>query len=383
MEKILFKKILADCLIFFLISLISASIVVWVFQAVNFLDIMIEDGRGYLVYLNYTLLNFPKIISKILPFALFFSFFYILTKYEINNELIIFWSFGINKIQLINFFIKISFILMIIQIFFTSFFVPKSQEISRTLMKDSNVDLLEDFIKPKKFNDIIKNLTIYAEEKNSDGLLKNIYLKKDTGEKSFQITFSKSGRFVLKGNNRILELYDGKTINNINNKISTFNFERSDFNLTNLDSDIVVVNKLQETSTLVLFSCLNNLFSLKLNVFKNIDFSSSAHNCSRDGLGNLYKELYKRFIIPIYIPILILISLMTIMYSKENLNYSKFRLLIFLFGLSMIIFSETTLKFIENTFSGNLKMIITPLVIFILIYLLIFHKFKLKFLGKN
>ena len=117
MEKILFKKILADCLIFFLISLISASIVVWVFQAVNFLDIMIEDGRGYLVYLNYTLLNFPKIISKILPFALFFSFFYILTKYEINNELIIFWSFGINKIQLINFFIKISFILMIIQIF--------------------------------------------------------------------------------------------------------------------------------------------------------------------------------------------------------------------------------------------------------------------------
>ena len=36
---------------------------VWVFQAVNFLDIMIEDGRGYLVYLNYTLLNFPKIIK--------------------------------------------------------------------------------------------------------------------------------------------------------------------------------------------------------------------------------------------------------------------------------------------------------------------------------
>ena len=153
MEKILFKKILADCLIFFSISLISASVVVWVFQAVNFLDIMIEDGRGYFVYLNYTLLNFPKIISKILPFALFFSFFYIFTKYELNNELIIFWSFGINKIQLINFFIKISFILMLIQIIFTSFFVPKSQEISRILMIDSDVDLLEDFIKPK-------NLTI-------------------------------------------------------------------------------------------------------------------------------------------------------------------------------------------------------------------------------
>ena len=129
MKKILFKKILYDCLFFFSITLLSASIVVWVFQAVNFLDIMIEDGMGYFVYLNYTFLNFPKIISKILPFTLFFSFIYVLTKYELNNELIIFWSFGINKIQLINFFVKISFILMIVQILFTSFIVPKSQEL--------------------------------------------------------------------------------------------------------------------------------------------------------------------------------------------------------------------------------------------------------------
>ena len=383
MKKILFKKILIDCLKFFLISLLSASIVVWVFQAVNFLDIMIEDGRGYLVYLNYTLLNFPKIISKILPFALFFSFFYVLTKYELNNELIIFWSFGINKIQLVNFFIKFSFIIMIIQILFTSFFVPKSQELSRALMRDSNVDLLEDFIKPKKFNDLIKGLTIYAEEKNKDGLLKNIYLKKDTGENSFQVTYSKTGKFEIKGNNRVLKLYNGQTINGINNKISNFNFERSDFNLTNLDSDVVFLNKIQETSTFVLLSCLNKLFSLNPNFLVNIDFTNSEHNCSKNGLENIYKELYKRFIIPMYIPILILISLMAAMYSKENINYSKYRLMIFLLGLFIIIFSETTLKFIDKTFYGNIKMIVVPLFFFILLYLPIFHKFKFKFLGKR
>ena len=177
-------------------------------------------------------------------------------------------------------------------------------------------------------------------------------------------------------------MYEGKTINNIDNKISIFNFERSDFNLTNLDSDIVVVNKLQETSTLTLLGCLNKLFSLNIDPLRNIDLTNSAHNCSQDGLGNLYKELYKRFIIPIYIPILILISLMTIIYSKENLYYSKLRLFVFLFGIGMIIFSETTLRFIENTFFGNLKMMITPLVIFLSIYFLIFNKFKIKYLGK-
>ena len=97
MKKILFRKILFDYMSFFLIALVSTSIIVWVFQAVNFLDIMIEDGRDYLIYINYSLLNFPKTFSKLFPFILFFSIYYVTTKIELNNELIILWNFGINK----------------------------------------------------------------------------------------------------------------------------------------------------------------------------------------------------------------------------------------------------------------------------------------------
>ena len=74
MKKIIFRKFLLDCLIFFTITLISTSIIIWVFQAVNYLDIIIDDGRNYFVYLQYTFLNFPKIITKILPFAFFLVF---------------------------------------------------------------------------------------------------------------------------------------------------------------------------------------------------------------------------------------------------------------------------------------------------------------------
>ena len=123
MKKILFRKIMSDCLIFFLISLLSTSIIVWVFQAVNFLDVMIEDGRSFLIYIYYSALNLPKIITKILPFALFFSFFYVLGKYEINNELIILWNSGVNKIELVNFLLKISLIITILQIVITTFIV--------------------------------------------------------------------------------------------------------------------------------------------------------------------------------------------------------------------------------------------------------------------
>ena len=81
MKKILFRKLFLDFMSFFFIALIAASIVIWVFQAVNYLDIMIEDGRDYLIYVNYSLLNFPKILSRLFPFVLFFSLFHIIRKY--------------------------------------------------------------------------------------------------------------------------------------------------------------------------------------------------------------------------------------------------------------------------------------------------------------
>ena len=379
MEKILFKKILYDCLSFFLISLVSASIVVWVFQAVNYLDIMIEDGRSYLVYANYSLLNLPKIISKILPFALFFGLFFVLTKYELNNELIIFWTFGVNKFKLINFFIKISFLLVVLQILFTAFLVPKSLEFSRSLIINSNIDFFEGFIKPKKFNDKIKKLIIYAEDKDQNGNLINIYLKKEIDQNSYQITYSKTGKFIGEEDNKILKLYNGETINYVNEKMSKFNFQSSDFSLANLDADIIPVNKTQETSTKILISCLNKLLNLDFNFLEDIDFKNSVHNCRYENLDNIYKELYKRFIIPFYIPTLILISLLLIIKSKENINYLRYRIVIFIIGINAIIFSEITLKFIQDIFLKNILIILLPLILFISLYLFFIQKLKLKF----
>ena len=110
MKKILFRKLLSDCLVFFLITLFSVGIIIWVFQAVNFLDIIVEGGRDYLVYLNFSLLSFPKVISKLIPFVLFFSFLFVIAKYELKNELIIFWNFGVNKFDFTNKIIFLSII---------------------------------------------------------------------------------------------------------------------------------------------------------------------------------------------------------------------------------------------------------------------------------
>ena len=376
MKKILFKKLFYDCLVFFLITLVSTSIIIWVFQAVNFLDIMIEDGRSYTVYISYAILNFPKIISKILPFSLFFSFSYVLAKYEINNEMIVFWNNGVDKITLINFFLKISILLTLMQILLTTFIVPKSQELGRTFIRTSNIDFIDSFIKPKKFNDTIKNLTIYADDKDEKGNLKNIYLKKGD-DKTFQITYAQKGKFEIKGGVRILALENGQTINGINNKITNFNFSKFDLNLSNISSNTITTYKTQELSSKKLFYCAKNLKDYKI---KKADTSQIITlNCNYENLDNIFKELYKRLIIPSYLPILITISLILIIKSKESTNYLNFRIFIFLFGLFLIIFSETSIKLISEDLNKNLIITSIPIFLFLVIYLTLFYNLRLKF----
>ncbi len=374
MKKIIFRKFALDCTIFFLIFIISASTIVWVFQAVNFLDLMVEDGRDFLLYLNFTFLNFPKIISKLFPFAIFFSFFFVISKYELNNELIIFWNFGISKINLINFFLKISLFYMIFQILMVALIVPKTQNISRDLIKKSNVNFFESFIKPKKFNDNIKGLTIFADEKNENGQLKNIYLKKESDNNNFQITYAKTGYFESNQNIQILVLEDGQTINKINDDITTFNFTESTLNMSSQDSTIIKVDKIQETSTYNLILCLERF----TNFTEKKKSTKFIQNCTIENLDNIFKELYKRFLVPTYIPILILISLILIIKSKENINYTKYRIFVFLLGLGLIIFSETTQKFIKSSLEFNIAIFIMPIIIFFTFYCMIFYKTNFK-----
>ena len=372
MKKILFRKLLYDCLIFFTITLFSSSFIIWVFQAVNFLDIIVEDGRNYLVYLNYSLLNFPKVITKLVPFVLFLSLLYIIGKYEFKNELIIFWNFGINKIELINFFIKFSFFIMLIQIFLTAVIVPKSQDLARSFLRSSSINYLENFIKPRIFNDAVKDLTIYSNSKDKFGNLKEIYLKKGSGE-NFQITFAKEGRFKQIGKNQFLELNFGETISVINDKITNFKFKKTDFNLSNFDDNLTTYKKTQEVATRDLVKCYHNLMNFSI---LKIDKNFEVENCRIDNVDNIIKELYKRLIIPLYIPVLILVSLLLIFKSKENINYSKYRILIFLIGFSTIILSEMTIRLINADFIKNIKFFVIPIILVISLYSNYLMQFK-------
>ena len=371
-EKIIFNKLFIDVTKFLLLISLSLSLIIWVVQAVNFLDYISEDGHGLKTYFSITLLNFPKIFTRILPFSVFIAIFYILNKYEVKNELIIYWNIGIKKIKFINNLIIFSVLILFFQLFFKSFLVPSSLDLSRDYIRNSNIDFFPNLIKEKKFIDSVKNLTIFVERKNKNGELENIYLKDQLAVKKSQVIYAKKGRFSFEENNNFLILNDGNFIDIDNQKITSFAFKKTKVNLSKYITKTTTFPKIQEVETKYLLNCLYNLY---LN--KNFKSQTTFLVCSKTSQNDIKEEVFKRIIKPLFIPTLVLIASLIILFNKDHFNYSKIQYTLFFIGFFTLVISEISARYITNS-SVQIYFLILPVIIFLISYLYLLYKLKTK-----
>ena len=360
---------------YFLLVLFTFSIIVWAVQAVNFLDLIVEDGHGVTVYLNYSLLNIPKILTKFIPLSFLIALFLTLLKFEGESEFLILWTSGLNKIKIVNFFFKVSILVTILQLIFSSLINPIFLNQSRSLIKSSNLDYVSTMIKSKQFNDTIDGLTIYVEEKKQNGILKNIFIRDDgqvlksldNSKNSNNLTiYAKEGKIEqgLKGN--YLALKNG-TIQKENdkNEIVSINFIKTNMQMEGLKTKSIIMPKIQETSSKNLLECM-------LSKDQNIKIL----NCPKtDSKIDTLAELNRRFGMPLYIPSISLILSFLLISRNESKRKNVYKY--FYFGLSFIILiiAEILVRYSGKSFFYSYLYYFIPLISIPFFYYFLFRKF--------
>ena len=373
MKKLIFRKFLLDIFSSFLVLLFSFSVIVWVIQAVNYLDFISEDGHGFKVYFLYTLFNFPKIFSKLFLISLFISLFYVILKYENDNELSIYWSVGISKINFINKVLKFSILLLILQFLFTSYFSPKSQNLGKSFVRMSDIDFFPSLIKEKKFIDTLSNLTIYVDEKSIDKKkFKNILIKdQEQNTNEYQIIVASEGEIVVNADINYLILKKGEIFSKNNNKdFTSFKFENFEFNLSKFGSKTTVIPKIQENKSSNIIKCYLNNSNLNKKFY--IDYNELR--CSSGSKKDITQEIFKRFYQPFFIPILCLIACIQIINNRFNNYYTFYKIIIFIFGFLTLFISEILIKYTGNNITYDIVIFIFPIILFLLIYLFVLKK---------
>ena len=367
MKNKIYSYFLSEFLSIFIVILLTLTFIAWVVQAVNYLEFVTEDGHSFSVYFLYSLLSLPKITAKLLPFVYFVSLFTILLNFEKNNELIIYWCAGINKITFTNQIIKISIIFTIFQILFSSFLVPYSQDKARSFLRSSDIDMFASLIKEKKFIDTVEKLTFFVEEINQDREMKNIFLKDLYAKRTI---FAKKGIIVKKNKSNFLILIDGIIHSEKNNTINALNFTKTEINLSKFKTKSTTFPKLQEKNTLALLNCYK-YFENKFDKFLTED--TDMETCT---MQEIREEINKRFGTPVYIPLLTVLLSFVIGFSKDNANY-KFKIYTtFFITFVFLVISEILIRYSGASSFKSLLYFLAPIILSLLIYLVLIKTYK-------
>ena len=375
MKKLIFKNIFTDVIYFFLITSLSLTLVVWVIQAVNLLDLVSEDGHGFKLYFLYTLLILPKIFTKLIIFLFFLSTFYVLNKYEENNEILIFWTFGVNKLEFINKFLFFAFFFVLLQLCLNFYVVPKTLLEARLLFKQTDFSYFPSLIKSKHFNDNTKNLTIFIEDKDLKGNFRNIFVKEKFDANNSQIISSKTGKIIEKNKKSFLVLNNGNIVNLEKDKTSNIKFDKFELNLSNHKSKTVTHIKIQETNSYDILKCVNSYY---FNYSGGYYINSDVLNCTTGSIQQIKKEFVQRLFGPIYILMIGLIASSLILKSKSNQVYNKYKTFIFITGIVIIILSEISSEYVGISLLHMIFNLSLPILLSIIFYLTILIFLKIK-----
>ena len=369
MKKTIYKYIFYEFTRYFAITLFALAAIVWSVQAVNFLDLVTEDGHAFSIYFSYSLLTLSKVLTKLIPFSFLISATLTILKLEKDNELIILWTSGLNKIFIVNHLVYISLLIMFIQLILTSAVNPTLLNESRTLLKNSKLKFVSSMFKEKQFNDTVEGLTIFIEKKTDDQIYKNVFIRDEgailssVGTKSSSI-FAKSG-YVSKDKKSLI-LFDGNIQKlNTDGKINIVKFEKTFLNIAEISTKSISEPKMQETSTIRILRCLQN---------KNV----ILHNCNPTKKTRMDTkiEINKRFGMPFYIPLLALICCFLLDSRRDRKIYNLNKYICFFVGFIILVAAEISVRYSGISWDHTAMYYLIPAGITPLLYFTLIRKFK-------
>ena len=355
----------------FLTILFGLSVIAWTVRAVNFLDLIVESGYPVITYFQYSFLNLFGILTKFIPLSFLVALTIFIVKQIQENELIILWTSGVKKIQVVHLFLFCSILISIFYILFSVFITPTALNKSRQLLGNESLASFLPTIKVQQFSDSFSGITFIVDEK-VENQIKNIFLqdKLNMLKNISSGGLNKDSTTIIASNGLVEEnkmvLFNGQIISSTkdNNKNHIVKFEQLNINLDNLQNTTIKKPKIQETSTLRLLGCLNNNYY-------------NDEYCRSGFKDEIFPTLNRRIVFPLFFPTLALISSFLLIRTKKTFLLNKIS--IFGYCFIVLLFAELTIRYSGISKIINNMFVLLPLILSLITYFFLKFKFSREF----
>ena len=151
-------------------------------QSLDQLEIIVERGQSVWVMVKLTLLAVPQLLAVILPIGLFVGALIALTRLQREQELTAIFASGVTRWSAIRPAIKLAMIGALVTLLFTTVIQPWSQRQARAEAFAVRTDLAALLVEEGRFVQGPEGLTVYVQQIEQNGLLKNIFIYQPDGD---------------------------------------------------------------------------------------------------------------------------------------------------------------------------------------------------------
>lgn len=196
----------------------SLTSIVWLTQALRFIDFIVNQGVSIMVFLQLTLMLIPSLLLLILPPSLFCSIIFVYNKLKLDSELIVMQAAGLSRFRLAMPAIQVATGITLIAYFIALYLQPVSYSRFRDMQSFLRNNYVSILLQEGVFSNPVRGLTVFIRERDNDGTLHGI-LVHDNRQMELPVTMMaeqgklvetpQGPRFLLLNGNR-QEMRDGR-----------------------------------------------------------------------------------------------------------------------------------------------------------------------------
>jgi len=151
-------------------------------QSLDQLEVIVERGQSVWMMAKLTLLALPQLFAVILPIGLFVGALIALTRLQREQELTAAFASGMTRWSVISPAMRLAVIVALITLVTNLFVQPWAQRTAREQAFEIRTDLAALLVEEGQFVQGPDGLTVYVQQIEQNGLLKNLFIYLDDGK---------------------------------------------------------------------------------------------------------------------------------------------------------------------------------------------------------
>jgi len=172
LDSYIFHQILGPFLFFVLVF----TGVIWLGQSLKVIDTVVNNGQSARVFLEFSVLLLPTVLSIVLPIAAFAATLYAVNRLFGDSEIVVMFASGLSGTSLVRPVLMFSGLVMAVVFALTLYVMPTAQRELKSRINEVKSNIATAFLREGTFQSPVDQVTIYLRGMGRPGEMMGIFV---------------------------------------------------------------------------------------------------------------------------------------------------------------------------------------------------------------